>query len=241
MKKTAKVDGRVIDYDKLNALNMQNKELGDAYLNMNWDPLGPGFKLDLPYIEKYLKNARHKSPMKTPDFLEKGNREVKKAFKNALENNKAILAELQNKYDLGEFGLHEGVNIEAQVKDMIFFLKCREQMLQIAIGKIKVNGINTLDAYKNIYNLNKQLGALLEETYREEYNKKVLINNMILHMQQEQKRQQQQLKDFTIANQAQNVMVGEIMRQTALSAMQIFDNLVRTVTQTVDAIMGKSH
>ena len=58
MKHKAKIDKKNINYDKLNALNMLNKDLGDAYLDMEWDPLGPNFKLDLPYIEKYLQNAR---------------------------------------------------------------------------------------------------------------------------------------------------------------------------------------
>ena len=241
MKNSAKKVRQEIDYDKLNALSMYNKDLGEAYLNMDWDPLGPGFKLDLPYIEKYLRNARDKSEMKTPDFIEKNNKEVKKAFQNALKNNNIIRTELQNIYDLGEFSLYEGVNIESQVKDILFFLNCREQMLQIAIGKLKVNGINSLDAYKNIYNLNKTLSALLEETYRKEYNHKVLIQNMILQIQKEKQLENEQNNQHSQdkSKELLNELVGVKMRQKALSAMQIIENLVNTVTKTVDSFMGK--
>ena len=238
MKNSAKVDGRVIDYDKLNALNMQSKDLGDAYLYMKWDPLGPDFKLDLPYIEKYLRNARDKSEIKTPDFINKSNREVKKAFKNALENNIAMRTEIQNKYDLGEYALYNNTNIEEQVKDILFFLKCREQMLQIVIGKIKVNGINTLQAYKNIYSLNKKLSALLEESYRQEYNKKIAIDNMLRLAQQEKEREQQNQPQKEEEQAYQTATIAQNISTVAKSALNIIDALAKGITNVLEDIFS---
>lgn len=180
-----KIDYSKVDYDKFNALNLQHESLGEAYLKFDWDPLGENFKLDLPYIEKYLKNARDKSEIKTPDFLNRNTREVKQAFKNALQNNITLRTELQSRYDLCEFADFKGVNIEQQVKDILFFLNCREKMLEIAIGKLKNPNINCLQAYQNIYSLNKKLSQLLEESYRKEFDKKVIIQNFLLQAQQE--------------------------------------------------------
>lgn len=241
MRNSAKVDVKVIDYDKLNALNMQNKELGEAYLTMKWDPLGPNFKLDLPYIEKYLQNARDKSEIKTPDFIEKNPREVKKAFKNALQHNISIRCELQNRFDLGEFALYKNANIEEQVKDILFFLKCREQMLQIAIGKIKVNGINTLQAYKNIYSLNKALSALLEESYRKEYNYKVALHNMLAFAQRERERQVNKQRDFDLSQEpvVEKVQIAQTIQRAARNALGFFGTLIQGLTNTIEDIFTR--
>lgn len=240
MKKQAQIDYTKVDYDKLNALNMQDKSLGDAYLSFKWDPLGPDFKLDLPYIEKYLKNARDKTEIKTPEFLEKGDKEAKTNFKNALQNNISLRTALQEKYDLGEFASYKGANIEEQVKDILFFLNCREQMLQIAIGKMKGSGINMLSAYKNIYSLNKKLSALLEETYRKEFNQKVILQNMLMQAQMQQ--QQDHLRSQQQANTLSNDLsaspiiepIGQNLLTTARQIIQMFTSIKRSTIQFIE-------
>ena len=241
MKHKAKIDKKNINYDKLNALNMLNKDLGDAYLDMKWDPLGPNFKLDLPYIEKYLQNARDKSDIKTPEFIDKGTREAKKAFKNALQHNIQLRTEIQNKYDLGEYALYNNVNIEEQVKDILFFLNCREQMLQIALGKLKGKNINTLQAYKNIYSINKALSALLEETYQVEYNHKVAINNMLLLAQQERlnqiKHENEQAQNLQQTQNNTFTRKPRRMIKTANQTLNFIQSIANTVVKTVENII----
>ena len=245
MKKTAKLSSDQINYDKLNALNMQSKDLGDAYLSMQWDPLGPNFKLDIPYIEKYLQNARDKSQINTPDFINQGNKETKKAFKNALEHNAQIRTEIQNKFDLGEYALYNNVNIEEQVKDILFFLQCREQMIKIVLGQMKSKNFDTLQAYKNIYSLNKQLSSLLEETYRIEYNKKMAIINMLNLAEQQRKTQleqqtgQQTEQQNSLQETKSKIKVGNAMLTLAQQALELITNLASSVTKNIDNAFSK--
>ena len=244
MNKTAKIDYSKVDYDKLNALNMQHESLGQAYLKFDWDPLGENFKLDLPYIEKYLKNARDKSEIKTPQFLSRGNREVKQCFKNALENNSVLKNELQSRYDSGEFADFKGVNIELQVKDILFFLNCREKMLEIAIGKLKNPNINTLKAYQNIYALNKKLSELLEETYKKEFDKKVIIQNFL--QQAERERQDEIAKSKLLQEKMEhqpvqsNILMPLSVAQNFMNCAQkgstILQRVVSTVKTVADAV-----
>ena len=183
MENQFEVDGKVVNFDVFNALNLHNPMLGDAYVRFDWNPLGEDFKMDLPFLEKFLENQKYASETKMPSFMENNPEKVLESFKTAHKNNKQMLKELQNRYNSGEFSDFKGVNIESQVKDMIFYLKCREKMLEISIGQLKVNNIDALKAYENINALNRKLGELLEEAYTKEFNKKVLIDNMILQAQ----------------------------------------------------------
>ena len=240
MNRTPKIDYTKIDYDKFNALNMQHESLGQAYLNFDWDPLGENFKLDLPYIEKYLKNARDKSEIKTPQFLSAGNREVKQCFKNALENNAVLRNELQSRYDSGEFADFKGVNVELQVKDILFFLTCREKMLEIAIGKLKNPNVNTLKAYQNIYALNKKLSQLLEETYKKEFDKRVIIQNFL---QQAEMQRQEEIEKAKLAEQKlepqpskSNILMPLSVAQNFINHAQRGSTLLQRVVSTVKTV-----
>lgn len=240
MEKSKKIDFTNVDFDKFNALNMQDQSLGQAYLKYNWDPLGENFRLDLPYIEKYLQNARDKSEIKMPDFLNRGNREVKQCFKNALENNKVIKNELQQKYDLGEFADFKGVNIELEIKDILFFLNCREKMLEIAIGKLKNPNINTLKAYQNIYSINKKLSQLLEETYKKEFDKHVIIQNFLLQAQREREAELQKQKLFEVEPQKQKsqsmTIIPFAVAKNFVQGASLTSNILQHVADTVKTI-----
>lgn len=188
MENELEVDGKVINFDVFNALNLHNPMLGDAYVNFNWNPLGDGFKLDLPFLEKFIENQRYQSETKKPSFMENEPDKVIEFFKNAAKNNKQMLKDLEGRLNSGEFGDYKNVNIEEQVKDMVFFLKCRDKMLEISMKQLKSNSIDALKAYENINALNRKLSELLEDAYYKEKNKKALIEKMILQAQLNQQK-----------------------------------------------------
>lgn len=173
------VENREINFDVLNALNLQHPMLGDAYVSFNWNPLGEDFRLDINFLERYLENTRYKSDSKMPAFLEQDPKKVLEGFKTAAKNNQQLLDELQRRFDAGEFSSYKNTDITKQVTEILFFLKCRGKMIDIALGQLKVGGIDAFKAYENIRGINRRLSELLEEAYTEEFNKKVALANML--------------------------------------------------------------
>lgn len=226
---------KVIDYDKLNALSLYDKSLGEAYLEFDWDPLGPNFCLDLPFIEKYLQNAHDHDEFETPDFLKYGNCQVKECFKNALQNNIAMQKQIQDKFDMGEYADYKNTNIEEQVKDILFFLSCREQMLKVAIGQLKLPNFDSMKAYKNIYALNKKLSQLLEESYTKQFKQNVAINNMLLHAQREREKQLQ--KENAQQQIQQNKINLQYSGQKILTAANKTKSILKTFAHTVSHVI----
>ncbi len=198
LQKTKPLTEEEINYDILNALNLQHPQLGETYLKFRWNPLGDDFKLELPYIEKYLKKTKDKTEILSPDFIEK-HTQAKESFRLALKNNREMLLELQNRYNNGDFYLYKNVDISEQVKDILFFLQCRGKMLELALKLVKSNKISTFEAYKNITSINKKLSQLLEEAYSLEFNKNLAIQNFILECEREAKKKKEKFKDLGLA------------------------------------------
>ncbi len=197
MKNTLKVNETEVNFDVLNALNLHHPQLGEAYSNFGWNPLGENFSLDIPFIEKYLESARYKPEEKAPAFLEKDPKKVFEAFKTASKNNKEMLASLKEKLEKGEFKNVKGADITPQVKDILFFLECRQKMLDISIGQLSSNKIGALKAYQNINSINRKLSQLLEEAYLKEFNKNVALGNMLLQAQLQHKHQNTKTTEFS--------------------------------------------
>lgn len=172
-----------INYDVFNALSLHNPLLGEAYAKFKWNPLGDDFSLDLDFIEKYLENARYKPEEKFPEFLSKDPKAVFDAFTLATKRNKEMITELKKRLEKGEFANFKEANIEPQIKDILLFLEMRQKMLEISIGQLKDRKIDVTQAYKNISGINRKLSELLEEAYQKEFQKNVIIQNLIRQAQ----------------------------------------------------------
>jgi hypothetical protein len=184
MENTSPIEEKEINYDVFNALNLHNPMLGEAYAKFDWNPLGDDFSLDLPFIEKYLDNAKYKYDEKKVDFIEKDPKAVHETFLLAAKRNKQLIDELKTKLESGEFSDYKGADITPQVKDIMFHLECRQKMLEISIGQLKGKRIDALTAYRNVNGINKKLSQLLEEAYQKEFNQKVILENILLYAQQ---------------------------------------------------------
>lgn len=242
MKDTIKINETEVNFDVLNALNLHHPHLGEAYSNFGWNPLGDDFSLDLPFIEKYLESARFKPEDKAPAFLEKGPKAVMDAFKNASENNKEMLETLKKRLEQGEFNNVKGADISGQVKDIVFFLECRQKMLEVSIGQISSKKIDALKAYKNINSINRKLSQLLEEAYQKEFNKNVALGNMLLEAQLQNKFQQGQTKTFSdnlISLLGKNFSLNQIFSPDNQKEISLLDQLkenLATLSESVTEI-----
>ncbi len=163
------------NYNVFNALNLVNPELGELYLENGYNPFEEDFILNLGFIQDRLEKNRDKTPILTEDFLEKPAKEVKKHFELALKNNNILKDLLQNNIEDNIFN----ESIKKQVKEVIIFLKNREQMLAKAITKLGKKNANPLLEYQNICNIDKKLNELLKESYLEEFKLEVAHLNFV--------------------------------------------------------------
>lgn len=224
------IDEDKINYDVYNGLNLYSPILGEQYAKFDWNPLGENFRLDIPFIEQYFKNSKIKDNVIMPPFLEAAPDKVLESFKLASKRNKELLDELQTKYDGGEFKNFEGANIEKQVEEMLFALKCRQKMFEILNGQLKSKKIDAFAAYKNIRGLNKKLAQLLEEAYAEEWNKKVALQNMLLMAQNKESiftfEEEGGVFDLFGFLSGHRVMNNKVVNQLFAEVTQITNNLL---------------
>ena len=228
------IDESKINFDVYNGLNLYSPSLGEAYAKFAWNPLGEDFRLDISFVERYLEAAKEDAEVKMPPFLENDPRIVLDSFKLATKRNKEILTELQSRYDTGEFISYKNANIEKQVEEVLFILKCRQKMFEITIGQLNAKGIDAFAAYKNIRGLNKKLSQLLEEIYAEEWNKKVALQNMLNFAQK-------QANEFSSLYFPKPFVFDFAKQAQRQNQRNIIEEILNSVSQVADAFLGKSN
>ena len=72
-----------LDYGVLNALNLINKNLGEAYETRGFNPFVDNFVLDKRLAEKLVAMKKEKRAVPPPEFLEQGQEEILRRIKNA--------------------------------------------------------------------------------------------------------------------------------------------------------------
>lgn len=226
------IDENKINFDVYNGLNLYSPYLGETYAKFKWNPLGDNFKLDISFIERYLDNAKEIENDKMPAFIESEPKKVLESFRLATKRNKEMLNELQSKFDNHEFADFNGMNIEKQVEEILFILKCRQKMFEISIKQIKSKTVDAFKAYKNISGLNKKLSQLLEELYQEEYNKKIAIQNMLLFAEE-------RAKDFSNKYDFKPFNFDETLMNKKQNEHSFIEKLLRTVANEAKALNEK--
>ena len=160
-------------YDILNALNLINEDLGKAYEEKGYNPLGEGFNLDEDYAYNTIDKNKYKKTVLVEPFLENGNRAVSANFKFALANTTAlkldILTEMEN----------ADPELKQKLSDVLFYLNNREELLIQAIEKLKDMAENSFKLYEAIYNLDSNYGEMLKESFFKEFNKQIVIENFL--------------------------------------------------------------
>ena len=186
-------------FDVFNALNLINEDLGKAYKEKGYNPLGDEFLLDSEYVQNLLDKAKKRKSLDVEPFLENGNKTVSTYFKQALENAEAlkldILTELENADDV----------MKDKLSEIVFYLNNRIELLTQAIEKFKFPEANSLKLYEDVYNIDSIYGEILKESFFKNFNKTVAIENFLstcrLRIKFEQFKQEQIKEQEKIARQ----------------------------------------
>ena len=204
------------NYNIFNALNLVNPELGELYLKNGYNPFEEDFKLNIGYIQDLLDRNKDKTPILTEAFLEKPTKEVKKNFELALQNNNNLKELLQNNINDNIFD----EDTKKQVKEIIIFLKNREQLLAKAILKLKKKFANPLLEYQNVCAIDKKLSELLKESYLEDFKLEVAHFNFVqfcktkaklekIKKEQNQAKEKEEQKQIQKENKQKNQPIQE--------------------------------
>ena len=232
--KNNEIDDSKINYDVYNGLNLYSPFLGEQYAKFQWNPLGEDFSLDISFIERFLENAKNGSELNMPQFMENEPENVLDTIKLATKRNKEIIDELQNKYDNNEYKSLQDTNIEKQIEEILFILKCRQKMFEISIGQLKSKNIDAFTAYKNISGLNKKLSQLLEEAYTEEWNKKIALQNMLSWAQQRS-------KDNADLYTKKPFIFDALKHSQQVKQGNFFEDLMSSIKGVANAFTGQSN
>lgn len=231
--KNIEIDDSKINYEIYNGLNLYSPILGEQYAKFQWNPLGEDFSLDISFIERYLENENNKDDSVMPPFMENEPEKVLDSFRLATKRNKELLGELQEKYDNGEYKTFKDSNIEKQVEEILFVLKCRQKMFEILVGQLKSKKIDAFTAYKNIRGLNKKLSQLLEEAYTEEWNKKVALQNMLLWAQQ-------RATNFADLYTKKPFIFDKILHNQKVKEGNFLENLISGIKDVANSFTGQA-
>lgn len=152
----------------LNALNIINPDLGDAYSKGDFNPFEGDFILKSEFVQRILQNNDCEVVMEP--FLEQGNKTVRQNFLTSLENTDLMLEEID---------LKQGQNIEY----LKIFLKNRKQLLKNAIEKLLNENQDSFSLYKDIYCLDPQLSSKLKQSFHENFNHKIAVQEFLSVLQ----------------------------------------------------------
>lgn len=160
--------------DVFNALNLYNEDLGRLYENEGYNPFEKDFKLDEEFAKDILEIKSKKSEVFPETFLEANNKNISKNFEIAIENNNALLNEMQNK-----LSSNLSPKDKKQVQKMIITLKNRGELLKLNKEKLKQKDANALKMYLDIYGLDSELSDLLGDNYTQKVNAIILAQKML--------------------------------------------------------------
>ncbi|MBQ7885106.1 MAG: hypothetical protein IJ318_03330 [Clostridia bacterium] len=171
-----------INYSVYNALNLACEDLGQQYIETGFNPFGNSFELTEDYIADALANGKNAPEIKSPDFIEKGDKATLQAFANSLTNCESLLAELEGKANSAELSPEQ----KAKLQKVVTYLKMRIELLKMYIEKFKSKK-NKLKLYQNLLALNYAYGEMLEDSYQEAFDAHALANQLLFIQQNQTK------------------------------------------------------
>lgn len=152
----------------LNILNIINPSLGKAYEEQTFNPFEDGFVMQENFVKDVLQTQKEalQYEVLTEDFLEHGNQEAKKHFEYALNNTNELLLEVEN-------------NQNKSLDKAKFFLKNRQELLKQAIEKINNHNYDGYLLYEEIVKLDPKLSEALKQTFYENFDKQIVVQNFL--------------------------------------------------------------
>lgn len=219
-----------VNYGVYNALNLACEDLGQLHLETGFNPFGEGFVLNEEYITDSLLNGKNAPEIKTPEFIEKGDKATKEAFNTSLANCESLLSAMESKLNSPELS----PEMKAKLQKIVTYLKMRIALLKSYIEKFKSKK-NKLSLYQKLLALNYAYGELLEESFTEQMNVQNIINQFML-MQQNQA--ESHAHKTSVIEQAKQIIAENLKKQELANQqqaqVQAQQQTTPTVEQTVD-------
>lgn len=153
-----------IDYNIYNALNLYSEDLGEEYLKTGKNPLGDNFILTEDFVSGALQNAKNKTEIMSPNFLEQDTSLIQKNFELSLNNASALLDALN--------GLTFEKMTTQQKKmynQLLVSLELFIALIKLYIKKLKKEK-NLLSLYQNLLALNWNYSSTLASTFTNEFD-----------------------------------------------------------------------
>lgn len=194
-----------LNVDVYNALNLYNEELGEQYEKEGYNPFEKDFKLTKEFVEDVLETKNNKKEVHPAPFLEFGNKTVTSHFKNAVANNTALIEKLQFQIDNKNFDMET----YRQIRNVIIFLKNRNQLLKSNINKLKGKNANALQMYISLFELDKELSELLEDSFSNQFDLNAITDQFVILCAKRAK--EKQLKLNKEKNKAKNKNQEDIL------------------------------
>lgn len=195
-----------IDYNIFNALNLYNEELGESYLETGFNPFDQNFVLDESYITDILANNQNKKAVPMPEFLEKSQTEIKKAFNLSLENAQQLLSALSKQATSGDLSPKQ----KQALQKLICLLKMYIELIKKYIKKLKKEK-NKYQMFVNLLALNWQLSDKMALSFTNDFNLSKTLYNIEMQQNNIVKQENEQLKA-----QARQIIENNLKKQQEL-------------------------
>lgn len=200
--KTKRLTENQINYNIFNALNLFSEELGEDYLNGNFNPFNENFKLTEDFVIERFENQQNKPPeVVSPEFVEGGVNKTKLAFNQSITNCNLTLAEVERALNAPQ----TSPTAKKYLLKLKTYLLCRIQLLNINLKNLKKNK-NTLKMYLNVEGLDYNTSKLFEQSYKEMLDVQTIISAYV-------NMQHQQNAKINKQNQILKQMAKEIIKQ----------------------------
>ena len=209
--------------DVFNALSLVSTELGQMYEKDGYNPFDDDFVLTEDYTMEVLAHKINAQDIFTEDFLQQNNKTVAKHFNTALKNNEIILnslnEELQNTSDQ---------KVKDQIKKTIVFLKNRNELLKLNIGKLKQKDANAIKMYIEMFGMDSELSELLKETYNDKVNTQHIVQQMLAALTHRAQNVKAKLKNISIK---QGATLDEVKAEVEKQVQNEMQNEFQTEMQ----------
>ena len=154
-----------LDYGVLNALNLINKNLGEAYETRGFNPFVDNFVLDKRLAEKLVAMKEEKRAVPPPEFLERGQEEILRRIKNAKRRLLNIILALEK-------ACKNEVNFE--VLEVISYAQIADELLK-HINLKNLSYEELLDLFQTISVLNPEYGKILTKIFDKKFSVQLAV------------------------------------------------------------------
>ena len=191
-----------INYNIYNALNLFCEDLGELYLEEQFNPFPPSFELNENFIvERYI-NSLNKKELQEPEFIQ-GKTKCLESFNNGIQNCNNAIEEIDNK--LLDPTIPE--SLKEELKKLKLHLNCRLQLLIFYSKNLSKNKC-FFKMYSNIESLDWNLIKIFEDSYSQQFNVQIAINAYLEFAKQTSETYKQELKNKQLIEKAKQIIIN---------------------------------